>query len=73
MRTISEIIKDAGGPGAIAADPESTTSTEAVYKWTKIGIPDRHWPIVMRLANASAEEMLAANVATRSSERESAA
>ncbi|WP_398471532.1 carph-isopro domain-containing protein [Tardiphaga sp.] len=73
MRTVSTIIKDAGGPLAIATASAGTVSVEAVYKWPKIGIPDRHWPTVMPLAAATAAEMLAANVAARSPEQAGAA
>lgn len=65
MRTISEIIKAAGGAGTIAAASDGGVSAEAVYKWPKIGIPDRHWPLVMPMANATAAEMLAANMEAR--------
>ena len=66
FRSIPQIIKAAGGPATIAAASEGAVSVEAVYKWPRIGIPDRHWSFVMSLANASAEEMLAANIAARS-------
>lgn len=65
MRTVSDIIKEAGGAVAIAAASNGEVSADAAYKWQKIGIPDRHWPIVMPLAGATAEEMLAANIAVR--------
>lgn len=67
LRSIPDIIKAAGGPAAISAAANGEITTDAVYKWPKIGIPDRHWPIVMPLANATAAEMLAANVAVRES------
>jgi len=66
MRTISELIKAAGGPAKIADSVPEAITVDAVYKWQRIGIPDRYWPVVMRLANASADEMLAANVTARS-------
>lgn len=66
--TIAVIIKRAGGAVAIASETKGELSADAVYKWPKIGIPDRHWPLVMRLSGASADEMLAANVAARSPE-----
>jgi hypothetical protein len=68
-KTVRDIIKAAGGPVAIASASEATDSkisVEAVYKWPAIGIPDRHWPLIMPLANATADEMLAANIAARS-------
>jgi hypothetical protein len=68
MRTVADIIKAAGGPRNISSKSGGEVSMEAVYKWSKIGIPDRHWPLVLPLAEATAEEMLAANVAARSKE-----
>jgi predicted RNA polymerase sigma factor len=64
-RSISEIIRAAGGPARVADASSGEVSVDAVYKWPKIGIPDRHWSFLMPLAGASAEEMLAANVAAR--------
>lgn len=64
--TIPEIIDRAGGAITIAKESDSGISADAVYKWPKIGIPDRHWPLVMRLSGVSADEMLAANVEARS-------
>lgn len=69
IRTIRDIIKAAGGPSAIAQASEGEVTIDAIYKWPNIGIPDRHWPIVMPLAEATADEMLAANIAVRSPER----
>lgn len=68
-KTVRDIIKAAGGPVAIAQASDGSVTAEAVYKWPAIGIPDRHWPVIMPLAHASADEMLAANVAARSPER----
>jgi hypothetical protein len=66
MRTVSDIIEAAGGAKGIASESNGSVSAEAVYKWPRIGIPDRHWPLVMPLAQATAAEMLAANIAARS-------
>lgn len=65
MRTITEIIKDAGGAAVIAESSNDSITPDAVYKWQKIGIPDRHWPVVMPLAKATPEEMFKANIAAR--------
>jgi hypothetical protein len=65
MRTIPQIIKAAGGARKIAVASKGTVTAEAVYKWSKNGIPDRHWPIVMPLSGATANELLRANVAVR--------
>lgn len=66
MRTIPQIIKAAGGAGKISEASKGELTVNAIYKWRRIGIPDRHWPIVMPLAKASANEMLKANLAARS-------
>lgn len=65
LRNIRQIINAAGGATAISKASDGTIKADAVYKWPHIGIPDRHWPIVMPLAGATADEMLAANVAVR--------
>ncbi len=64
--TISEIIRRAGAPAAIAAASQGKITAEAVYKWPKIGIPDRHWTLLIELSGATADELLAANVLARS-------
>ena len=61
MRTIKDIIADAGGPKAITAEAKDTFAIDAVYKWPTIGIPDRHWPILIKLASATPEELFEAN------------
>jgi hypothetical protein len=71
-RTVREIIEAAGGPIAIAAASEGSVTAEAVYKWPRIGIPDRHWTFILPLARATADEMLAANVAARADTAEAA-
>lgn len=63
--TIPEIVKRAGGAVTIEAESLGELTAGAVYKWTKIGIPDRHWPLIMRLSRATADELLAANIAAR--------
>jgi hypothetical protein len=66
MRTISEIIKDAGGAKAIADACGNKFKVDAVYKWPDIGIPDRHWPLIIERAESSPEELYTANLAARS-------
>lgn len=66
MRTIEQIISDAGGARAIEAaapvsDGKPAFKTDAVYKWPTIGIPDRHWPILIKLAGATPDELFEAN------------
>lgn len=72
MRNIEQIIKDAGGARAIseASGPidqngKRPLTYDAVYKWPKIGIPDRHWQLVMSLTSSTPEELFAANLAAR--------
>lgn len=65
VKTVSDIISAAGGAVAIAAASEGAVTPDAVYKWSRIGIPDRHWTFILPLAGATADEMLAANVAAR--------
>lgn len=65
MRTIAEIIKAAGGPGAIADASAGTVKKDAVYKWPTIGIQDRHWHLLMGLTEVTAEELFQANLAVR--------
>ena len=65
MRTISEIIKAAGGARAIHEASGGTFKTDAVYKWSEIGIPDRHWPLLIELAGATPDELFEANRAAR--------
>ena len=65
-KSVPDIIKAAGGPSAIADASEGRIKVDAIYKWPSIGIPDRHWPLVLPLAGASAEEMMLANIAARS-------
>lgn len=74
MRTIEKIIKEAGGARKISEASGPTDEAgkrpltyDAVYKWTKIGIPDRHWPLLMSLTETSPDELYAANLAARES------
>ena len=64
--TIPDIIKRSGGAVAIEIASQGEVKAAAVYKWSKIGVPDRHWPLLMRLSGATAQELLAANVSIRS-------
>ena len=66
-RSISDLIESAGGAGKISAALQ--ISPDAVYKWRDIGIPDRHWPVLLAMTNATAEEMLAANISARTGVR----
>ncbi|HTV68081.1 MAG TPA: hypothetical protein VMF90_06035 [Rhizobiaceae bacterium] len=61
MRSLAQIIEACGGAAAIAAASGGAITKDAVYKWPQIGIADRHWEILIRLADASAEELYQAN------------
>lgn len=65
MRTIIEIIRDAGGARGIEAATEGRIKSDAVYKWSANGIPDRHWPVLIKHAGASPDELFEANRAVR--------
>lgn len=64
-KTIAQIIKDAGGPAAIAEASGGAIKKDAVYKWPSIGVPDRHWPILIEKAGVTPEQLYAANLAAR--------
>ena len=49
--TILEIIKAAGGRDVVAKATGLTP--DAIYKWPKIGIPDRHWGTLINLSGNS--------------------
>jgi hypothetical protein len=69
MQTVSDIIEAAGGVQAVARHLPSKSRTggsaidpaSTVYKWRKSGIPERHWPLIMRLAKVSIGKIFAAN------------
>lgn len=63
--TVDDIIKLAGGPKRIAEHSDGSINRDAVYKWPSIGIPDRHWPVLMELSGATAQDLFEANVAAR--------
>lgn len=65
MRTISDIIRSAGGARGIEAATEGRIKSDAVYKWPGIGIPDRHWPTLIDLAGTTPDELFEANKAAR--------
>lgn len=48
------IIEMAGGASAIAAASANTkhhVGVNTVHKWRENGIPDWHWPLIIRLTN----------------------
>ncbi len=69
MKTVREIIEAAGGPREIAKAAKKTRYklvAKSVYDWPTIGIPEKHWATIMRLANVTADELHRANEAVRS-------
>src|ERR1700761_6940834 len=64
--SVSDILRMAGGAVAIERESQGGVKTAAAYKWVKGGIPDRHWPLIIRLSGVTADALLAANVAARS-------
>jgi hypothetical protein len=67
---VSDLIKRAGGPDVISDASKDTThpiGPDAVHKWRKNGIPDVHWPIFIRKASATIEEIYRANEILRES------
>ena len=76
MRSIKEIIADAGGPKKIASACAKTRwpiTSKVVYAWPDIGIPERHWAVIVRLAKSSAEELHRANNRARADRPKSGA
>jgi hypothetical protein len=74
MRTIKDIIRDAGGARAVkeAANQRGCELTIwAPYKWQTEGVPDRHWPVLVDLAGATPEELYRANLALREGQQQS--
>ena len=65
MRTIADIISASGGvrsiQKAIERGANKPITTDAIYKWLRIGIPERHWCTLMELANTSPAELFYAN------------
>lgn len=63
MRTIRQIIYDAGIHRIVTASAGSETpiTAKGVYNWFKLGIPQRHWPVIMKLARSSEAEIFKAN------------
>lgn len=62
--TIPDLIKQAGGPKAIALASRKTkhrVTFYAVQKWAHRGIPDEHWDLIMELAGVSLETVYRAN------------
>ncbi len=61
MRTVRELIAAAGGHKKLAAQIGITES--GIKRWRQIGIPPKHWALMMRLVQSNIEELEAANAA----------
>lgn len=66
MRTISDILKAAGGAGEIEkaiaeSDSVGNVKRDAINKWVFNGVRDVYWPILIELADSSPDELFAAN------------
>lgn len=68
---IRDIIEAAGGAEKIAASIDRSVKL-VVNKWPKIGIPDRHWPTIIKLARKAVtpEQIYKANIAARRAAQE---
>lgn len=70
MSKVREIIRQAGGPVAVASatsDTAKPVGVDAVFKWYHNGIPDEHWPMLIKRAGVSVDDLYKANVAVRRS------
>ncbi|WP_415279280.1 carph-isopro domain-containing protein [Brucella sp. BZ] len=63
--SVTQIIELAGGAAVIADASKGRIKKDAVYKWPNIGIPDRHWPIIIKLAEVSPDDLFFANCKAR--------
>ncbi len=64
MRSVRDIIDDAGGPQKIASASKKSrypVAIKTVYAWMTNGIPEKHWELMCRLARATPDELYAAN------------
>lgn len=62
MLSIADIIELCGGAGRVA-EAIGRPDQSFVLKWRRSGIPDRHWPVVMRLGGVTLEQVFEANSA----------
>lgn len=66
-------IKAAGGAVAIAKASQETDypimSVKTVYKWPVNGVPQWHWPMLMKLSGATEKDLRAADQEARDAKR----
>jgi hypothetical protein len=68
MKTVRDIIAAAGGPREIARAAKKSRYklvAKSVYDWPTIGIPEKHWATILKLADVSVAELHQANEAVR--------
>ena len=70
MRDVRQIIKDAGGPAAISAASMRSKKfrkieAKSCYDWTRLGIAEKNWPLLMSLVDITAHELHEANKQAR--------
>lgn len=76
MRSIQDIVRDAGGATKVAgvlSERDGTTresKVNVIFKWYANGVPDKHWPAFIEMEWASANELLAANEAARAAKQD---
>lgn len=61
---IRDLIRMADGAPRISEASQKTDNpvgVDAVYKWQHNGIPDDHWPLMMRLTGVSLDVIFTAN------------
>ena len=66
MRTVWQIVKDAGGPTAISGAAMRSKKfkkikAKSVYDFNRVGISEHHWPLIMSLIETSPNELHEAN------------
>lgn len=63
MNTVREIVKAAGGNAVVC---RAVGMTSGVAQWSRIGIPDRHWPVLLDLVpGLTLEHLYRANMKAR--------
>lgn len=66
MKTVADIVTEAGGPAKVAEALEGKITPDAVRKWTRNGVPDRYWETLTSLTSADIPALFAANELLRS-------
>lgn len=75
IRTVEEIINDAGGAAAVAEAcaamglAEKPIHLTTIHKWRVNGIPEKLWRLLIEHAGATPAELHAVNEAIRNNKR----